>query len=284
MSGRVFLLSPANCGGRRAKQALSPKASFALAEQLRSRRGAALGDLFAFVSGLYFRGKLTYARHFAAPPDTDLVEAGSAGCGVQIITPNAGLRTPDTFVTRDAVLGFAGEDVHQDNAACRVTRAQRACPRAKSAPTATWCSSAASRRRNTSTSSSDLRHACTSIDFVGRGDMSRGGLSSAAREDATLLRADRRRRPHGARPKLRSPGPERVVPLRIARPGRRGPRSDRKEVRLTNLRKIFWTELSLSKGDLLRCYADVADVLIPRARPRMVMKRYPHGAAGDASS
>jgi bifunctional non-homologous end joining protein LigD len=57
---------------------------------------------------------------------------------------------------------------------------------------------------------------------------------------------------------------------------------DRKEVRLTNLRKIFWPELGLTKGDLLQYYADVSDVLLPHLRDRaMVMKRYPHGAAGE---
>ena len=55
-----------------------------------------------------------------------------------------------------------------------------------------------------------------------------------------------------------------------------------KEVRLTNLKKIFWPELGLSKGDLLQYYAAVADVLLPHIRNRaMVMKRYPNGAAGD---
>ena len=57
---------------------------------------------------------------------------------------------------------------------------------------------------------------------------------------------------------------------------------DGQEVRLTNLRKIFWPELGLTKGDLLQYYADVADVLLPHLRDRaMVMKRYPHGAAGE---
>jgi len=56
---------------------------------------------------------------------------------------------------------------------------------------------------------------------------------------------------------------------------------DGKDVRLTNLRKIFWAELGISKGDLLQYYADVAHVLLPHIRDRaMVMKRYPHGAAG----
>ena len=57
---------------------------------------------------------------------------------------------------------------------------------------------------------------------------------------------------------------------------------DGKDVRLTNLRKIFWRELGLTKGDLLQYYADVADVLLPHIVNRaMVMKRYPHGAAGE---
>jgi bifunctional non-homologous end joining protein LigD len=56
---------------------------------------------------------------------------------------------------------------------------------------------------------------------------------------------------------------------------------DDKEVRLTNLRKVFWPDLGLTKGDLLQYYADVSGVLLPHVRDRaMVMKRYPHGAAG----
>lgn len=59
-------------------------------------------------------------------------------------------------------------------------------------------------------------------------------------------------------------------------------RADGKDVRLTNLRKIFWPEIGLTKGDLLRYYMAVAGVLLPHIRNRaMVMKRYPHGASGD---
>jgi bifunctional non-homologous end joining protein LigD len=55
-----------------------------------------------------------------------------------------------------------------------------------------------------------------------------------------------------------------------------------KEVRLTNLRKIFWAGLGLTKGDLLQYYLDVSAVLLPHVRGRaMVMKRYPHGASGE---
>jgi bifunctional non-homologous end joining protein LigD len=57
---------------------------------------------------------------------------------------------------------------------------------------------------------------------------------------------------------------------------------DGKEVRLTNLRKIFWPGLGITKGDLIQYYADVAPTLLPHIHDRaMVMKRYPHGAGGE---
>ena len=57
---------------------------------------------------------------------------------------------------------------------------------------------------------------------------------------------------------------------------------DGREVRLTNLRKPFWSERGITKGDLIQYYADVAPVLLPHIADRaMVMKRYPHGAAGE---
>src|SRR2546425_7730433 len=52
-------------------------------------------------------------------------------------------------------------------------------------------------------------------------------------------------------------------------------------VKLTNLKKLFWPELKITKRDLLQYYADVAHVLLPHLQDRaMVMKRYPNGAAG----
>ena len=97
MKNRIFLLSPANCGGIRAKRVVSDAAQFPLAEQLRTSAGASLGEVFSFVSGLYFRGKLAYARRFTYPPDpTDRLVAG----GILVITPNAGLRAADVAVTR----------------------------------------------------------------------------------------------------------------------------------------------------------------------------------------
>ena len=179
---RVFLLSPANCGGTRARQALSPKATFALAEQLRSSQGAMLGDVFAFVSGLYFRGKLTYALRFARPPeldDPDGADASVVGCGVHIITPNAGLRGPDTYVTGRAVLAFAEGDVHQDNDGYRRPLEQSA--RALLREIGPDCDvvllgSIASPKYVDVLLAIFGDRLRFPIDFVGRGDMSRGGL------------------------------------------------------------------------------------------------------------
>ena len=55
-----------------------------------------------------------------------------------------------------------------------------------------------------------------------------------------------------------------------------------REVKLTNLKKLFWPDLKITKRDLIQYYADVASVLLPHLQDRaMVMKRYPNGAAGD---
>jgi hypothetical protein len=173
---RVFLLSPANCGGRRARQALSPNATFALAAALRSREGAPLGDLFTFVSGLYFRGKLTYAQRFAQAPDPS---NPIVGAGIHVITPNAGLRSPDTLVTHAAVRAFARGDVDADNATYR--RPLEASARTLLAEIGADCDvvllgSVASPKYVTVLSAIFGERLKFPIAFVGRGDMSRGGL------------------------------------------------------------------------------------------------------------
>jgi hypothetical protein len=112
----VFLLSPANCGGVRAQMVMSPDAQFALARQLRSDHGASIGDVFSFVSGLYFRGKLAYARRFASPADpADPI----AGGGVLVITPNAGLRSADTPIGLAQFISFARAPVDVRNPSYR---------------------------------------------------------------------------------------------------------------------------------------------------------------------
>jgi bifunctional non-homologous end joining protein LigD len=70
-------------------------------------------------------------------------------------------------------------------------------------------------------------------------------------------------------------------PISIPAAGNANLKIDGREVRLTNLDKLFWPERGITKGDLIQYYADVAPVLLPHIRDRaMVMKRYPHGAAG----
>jgi hypothetical protein len=172
----VFLLSPANCSGKRAKQVVSPKASFALAAELRSPAGAPIGEVFAFVSGLYFRGKLRYATRFAAPP-----EAGNAivDCGVQVITPNAGLRSVHTRIDCNAIRKFAASDVSLDNPAYRRPLERSAKTLARElGPDCDVVLLGSIASPNyvdllQDVFGSRLRFP---IDFVGRGDMSRGGL------------------------------------------------------------------------------------------------------------
>src|SRR5256885_1687831 len=95
---QIFILSPANCSGQRAKLLFNERAEFFLARQLRER-GAALGDVFSFLSGLYFRGKLTYARAFA--------RSASQPAGIWTITAGRGLLDPQTIVRLDDLRSFA---------------------------------------------------------------------------------------------------------------------------------------------------------------------------------
>lgn len=95
---RVFLLSPAHSGGKRAAMLTRQGASFELARQVQIG-AATLGDVFTFCSGLYFRGKLIYARQFAQPPPG--LE------GVLIITPTRGMLAPETLVGSKELSEFA---------------------------------------------------------------------------------------------------------------------------------------------------------------------------------
>jgi hypothetical protein len=101
-TNRVFLLSPANAAGKRARLLLREGAMFGLARRLRNG-GLALGEAFSFISGLYFRGKLAYASSFAAPP------AGAPG--VLVITACGGLMSPDTLINQAALCEISAAPV-----------------------------------------------------------------------------------------------------------------------------------------------------------------------------
>ncbi|MGI8437498.1 MAG: hypothetical protein ACR2NX_11430, partial [Chthoniobacterales bacterium] len=99
---RVFILSPAHSGGKRAAMLTRPGASFELAGQVQIG-AAALDDVFTFCSGLYFRGKRLYADRFAAPPP--------GVPGVLLITPSRGLVLPETLVGSGDLAEFAAVSV-----------------------------------------------------------------------------------------------------------------------------------------------------------------------------
>ena len=108
MRRRIFLLSPAHCGGERARLVFNPDARFDLAQRLRAAPGAPLGEVFSFLSGLYFRGKLAYAQAFARPP------AGRPG--VLVITPTDGLVLAEEPVDFERLRRFAEVDIAVANA------------------------------------------------------------------------------------------------------------------------------------------------------------------------
>jgi hypothetical protein len=105
MPARLFLLSPASLNGLRAKQLTSPRAKFALAQRYRSPEGVEIGDAFAFISALYFRGKIAYARRFAVP------SPAIGGDGIFVITPGYGLVSPDWRITEERMKRMRKIDV-----------------------------------------------------------------------------------------------------------------------------------------------------------------------------
>jgi hypothetical protein len=103
---RVFLLSPANAGGIRARMLFSPNAQFDLAQRLQNS-SVPLGEVFSFLSGLYFRGKLTYAERFKNPPP------GIAG--IHIITATSGLLLPEEPMTLARLRSISASTVDAEN-------------------------------------------------------------------------------------------------------------------------------------------------------------------------
>lgn len=155
---------------------LSERARFDLAVRLRQREGAAIGEVFAFVSGLYFKGKLVYALTFARPPEPG---AELTGSGALVITPTAGLRPVETRVTVEALRGFAGVDIAAQDARYRKPLLHSA--RALDEEIGPECDvvllgSIASAKYVDVLKDVFGPRLLFPIDFVGRGDMSRGGL------------------------------------------------------------------------------------------------------------
>lgn len=163
MISRVFLLSPANCRGRRAQQVLSPKATFSVAARLRTE-GVPIGDLFAHMSGLYFRGKITYARKFGR---------------AFVITPDQGLVPPEQSVTSQVLIRFGDAEISLENPDYRLSLEHTARALAEAVGTdaefVLLGSVASEKYVQVLTAILGPRLVFPSA-FVGRGDMSRGGL------------------------------------------------------------------------------------------------------------
>jgi hypothetical protein len=169
MSARaLFLLSPASTSGRRARILLSPHAQFELAQRVRSGAGAPIGEVFSFLSGLYFRGKLGYARRFGQFPGA-----------IRIITSDRGLVPPELAVTGADLTAMAASAIDAANSRYTIPFERDAAGLAASlglGDRVILLGSIATGKY------ADLLRPVLGdrlvfpAQFVGRGDMSRGGL------------------------------------------------------------------------------------------------------------
>lgn len=167
---RVFVLSPANCNGLRARWMLRKNSRSEIAQRLRGE-GISLGEVFSFLSALYFRGKLAYAQTFAEPP---------SNCpGILIITPTAGLMPDDTVIRLSKLHGFRRGRIHIKNrhycSSLRRSARLLATQMGSDCELVLLGSLATGKYLNLLKPifGSRLR---VPQEFIGRGDMSRGGL------------------------------------------------------------------------------------------------------------
>ena len=195
---QIFLLSPAYCGGRRAAMLLRQGSAMAFARQLQDNT-LTLGSAFAFMSGLYFRGKLSYATTFGhsngAPSEATL-----------IITPTRGLQPPGLPVTSELLQEFASVDISLDNPRYRIAIERDVADLAERLPADTRVILLGS-----IATGKYVDVLCPRLgqrlhyppSFIGRGDMSRGALllrsvSSGIELEYEVVEAGAR--PRGARP------------------------------------------------------------------------------------
>ncbi len=166
----MFLLSPANAGGERARLVLDGRAQFDLAVRLRGE-GAPLGEVFAFISGLYFRGKLAYSQAFAAAPEG--VPASL------VIAAGKGLAPPEAIVTLDVLREIAAVPVDAADPRFRGPLKDHALVlREAAGPECeiVLLGSVATEKYMQPLLEVFGERLLFPAEFVGRGDMSRGGL------------------------------------------------------------------------------------------------------------
>ncbi len=129
---------------------------------------ALLGDVFAFCSGLYFRGKLTYARRFATPP--------SGVEGVLIMTPSRGLASPESRIGLEQLNEFSNVDVASTEPRFAEPLRESAQSYVKSECDVVLLGSIATGKYVETLLPLFKERLLFPAEFVGRGDMSRGGL------------------------------------------------------------------------------------------------------------
>jgi hypothetical protein len=168
---RIFLLSPAYAGGERARMILGDGAQFELARKLRGKRGAPIADVFTFLSGLYFRGKIAYATTFA--------RSARGMPGVFVITPTRGLVDARTRIRLDDLREFATVNIHESDSRYRAPIERDSRRLAKRLPPRSeiiLLGSIATGKYVDVLLANFRERLRFPAEFVGRGDMSRGGL------------------------------------------------------------------------------------------------------------
>ena len=169
----VFLLSPASCAGRRGQMLLKSQTS-PLTARL-ANGGAPLGEVFTFMSSLYFRGKLAYANQFGRP---------------FVIAPGRGLLPADVLIRVEDLRKMATVLVDETEPAFRDPLVRDA--------TALHRGLAADDRVVLLGSVATDKYVGPLLDvfgerllfpatFAGRGDMSRGGLLLRCAQSGTPL-------------------------------------------------------------------------------------------------
>ena len=167
---RVFLLSPANTSALRGQLLLNTDSEFELANRIR-RQGAPLGEIFSFISSLYFRGKLAYAKAFGnSPPGVPPMLA---------LTTSRGLLSPETIITLNDLIEMSGVPIDLDDRRYREPLFRDARALADQLPPGSkivLLGSIATGKYVDPLLEVFGPNLLFPEKFVGRGDMSRGGL------------------------------------------------------------------------------------------------------------
>jgi len=174
------LLSPANTGGLRCQLLLRDGAQFDLAQRLQNGV-ATIGEVYTFISGLYFRGKIAYASAFAAAPE-----------GVPpalIIVPGIGLVPQDDRIGIEQLRAISRVSIHEQNDAYRrpLMRDAALLDRAGIGCCYVLLGSIATEKYTRPLLEMFGERLLFPETFVGRGDMSRGGLMLRAAGLSTEL-------------------------------------------------------------------------------------------------